>query len=103
MPVWAWALVGIAAAAVVFVIFRVWRTRELRDRFGSEYERAVEEAGNRRGAESELKGRERRRSSLEIVPLSTEDRDRFSEQWRTLQARFVDRPADALREADVLV
>ena len=104
MPAWGWALIiGGVAGILAFAAYRVWRTRTLRQRFGPEYDRTLEEAGSRRGAESDLKGRERRRRSFEIVPLSAASRDRYSQQWRTVQGRFVDLPADAVREADVLV
>ena len=104
MPAWGWALIVVGVAGILaFAAYRVWRTRTLRQRFGPEYDRTLEEAGSRRGAESDLKGRERRRRSFEIVPLSAASRDRYSQQWRTVQGRFVDLPADAVREADVLV
>ncbi len=40
---------------------------------------------------------------LNIVPLSPDDAQRFSQAWRSLQARFVDSPRGVLAEADVLV
>ena len=53
MPAWGWALIVIGAAAILaFAAYRVWRTRTLRQRFGPEYDRTLEEAGSRRGAES---------------------------------------------------
>jgi hypothetical protein len=107
MPDWAWII--IVAAAVLIVLAAAWvytqsrRRRELADRFGPEYERTVEERGDRRGAERELAERERQREKLDIVPLSAESRDRYAESWRTVQTRFVDDPAGAAREADRLV
>jgi hypothetical protein len=57
----------------------------------------------RRRAESELAERERRREYLEIVPLEPAARERYAEAWRDTQARFVDSPEQAIREADHLV
>jgi len=104
MPGWAVVLVVIAGVAILgYLVYRVIETRRLRDHFGDEYERTIEDAGGRHGGESELRDRRRRRKSMDIVPVSDASRTRYSEQWQVVQARFVDRPADALREADVLV
>jgi hypothetical protein len=103
--VWVLATVGVAAvlAMVVWRLLRVRRTRQLRDRFGPEYDRAAERAGSRSEAEAELAGRERRRSRLEIRPLSEAARSRFLEDWRSVQARFVDDPRAAATQADSLI
>jgi len=70
---------------------------------GPEYDRAVAESGSRRGATSELRQREKRRQELDIAPLSAAASERYAQQWQVAQARFVDQPGDAVREADVLV
>jgi hypothetical protein len=93
------ALVGIAA----FLHYRRHETHTLEKRFGPEYGRTVEEMGSRPKAEAELKARQKRVAQLNIVPLSPADASRFGEQWKALQARFVDNPKGALVEADVLV
>ena len=104
MPAWGWALIAVGFAIVIgLVIWRAVRTRSLRNRFGPEYERTVDDAGSRRRAESDLQDRAKRRESLDIVPLSDESQARYADQWRIVQQRFVDRPADAVREADVLI
>jgi hypothetical protein len=104
MPAWIWVLIAIAAVLVVaYLAVRIVQGARLRRHFGAEYERTLDESGSRRKAEAELRGRTRRRRSLEIVPLSDGARRRYTEAWRTVQTRFVDRPADAVREADVLV
>ena len=89
--------------AVAAIYMRSRRSRSLQERFGSEYERTVEEEGGRRGAERELAERERQRERLDIIPLAPEARDRYAESWRTVQTRFVDDPAGAVGEADRLV
>src|SRR5437016_4448373 len=104
MPAWGWVLVAIAAVALLaWLAYRMIQTRKLRDHFGDEYERTVEASGGRREGQTELQDRRKRRASFELQPLSPQDGARFEEQWRSVQARFVDHPADSVREADVLV
>ena len=91
--------VGIAIiAAVGWWIYDRNRTRHLRERFGSEYNRRVAERGRRR-AESELARRERS-VQKDVRPLTASERAKFLEEWKLCQARFVDDPPGALSEAD---
>jgi hypothetical protein len=106
----AWVWIVIAAIGVVIALLIAarleWgkkRTGRLKEDFGPEYGRAVEEAGSRRRAESELTDREKRREELDIRPLAPGARDRFADRWSTVQERFVDDPTAALKEAHVLV
>jgi hypothetical protein len=97
-------LVAVALVVVLaLVASRQMRSRRLRERFGPEYDRTVAEAGDRKQAEARLQGRTERRQRLDIVPLDPADRDRYVEAWRQTQARFVDEPAEATREADRLI
>jgi hypothetical protein len=95
------ALVGIAIAA--YVVYRRNRTRRLRDRFGSEYDRAVITHGSSSNAEAKLADRQSRVKALDIRDLSTTERDRFFSEWQTVQSRFVDHPKAAVTEADDLI
>jgi hypothetical protein len=79
------------------------RSEKLRGRFGSEYERAVATTGDARRAEDELTARQERVSKLDIKPLATGEGERFNDEWRAVQARFVDGPSSALGDADALV
>ena len=109
MPTWSWAVIAaivviIAALAIVAVLAsRRRRTERLRGHFGPEYERAVGDAGDQRVAEKELVARERMRKKLDIVELSPEAREMYSEHWRTVQSSFVDDPTGAVGDADHLV
>jgi hypothetical protein len=108
MDTWVWIVIAAAVVAVVALLVlwaasRKRRTSHLREGFGPEYDRTVEEAGSRRAAESELSEREKRREELDIRPLAPGTRDRFADRWRTVQERFVDDPNGAVGDAHVLV
>jgi uncharacterized membrane protein YccC len=107
MPVWAWVLIGVGiaalAAAIVWQVVEQRRSRRLRGRFGPEYERTVNEADSRRAAEAELAAREQRRDTFELRPLPVEEQSRYTEQWQSVQAQFVDDPAGAVTRADGLI
>jgi hypothetical protein len=99
------ALVVIVVAAVgTSVVLRKRRTERLRGQFGgAEYARAVKEGGTRRQAEAGLDKRAERVEALHVRPLAANDRSRFEDTWRRIQARFVDGPASAVTEADQLL
>lgn len=107
MPTWVWIV--IIAAIVIVVALIAWtatrkrRTDELRDKFGPEYDRAVSRDGGRRDAESELRERVERHDALNIQPLAPDAAERYRQEWRDVQARFVDAPDDSLRRADGLI
>jgi hypothetical protein len=91
----------LAAAAMWFIAYR--RSNQLRARFGPEYHRALKDGESARKAEAELIERERRVEALAIRPLSRQEHDGFVEEWRQVQAEFVDDPADAIGRADDLL
>lgn len=95
-------VVVLAAAALLFMYQRR-RSGELQQRFGPEYERTLEESGDRRGAERELRSRERRVSQLDITPLSRGSAAAYEVEWAEIRQSFVDRPAGAVADADRLV
>ncbi|WP_263353531.1 hypothetical protein [Acidicapsa acidisoli] len=101
------AVLAIVVLAIMIAIAVIWYRRStamrLRKRFGSEYERAVLEQGSERKAEEVLADRETRVRKLKLRELGAVQRDRFAEDWNTVQARFVDHPKGALIEADELV
>jgi hypothetical protein len=107
MDTWIWIVI-VAAVVVALVLIAAFalgarRRRGLQERFGPEYDRAVETTGDRRAAEAELREREERHEELEIRELTPAARDRYFEEWRSVQVRFVDAPAQAVTEADELV
>jgi hypothetical protein len=96
------AVVAVLAVAGMFY-FNRRRSDHLQSRFGSEYDRIVEEKGSRSKAESDLAEREKRVSKLTIRPLSPADQDRFLERWTKVQATFVDDPKRSIDYADALL
>jgi hypothetical protein len=107
MPTWAWILIVVAAvivvAAAALALSAKRRTTRLKERFGPEYDRTVEESSSRSSAEKELDARQERREQLNIRPLPSSARMRYVEQWRSVQTQFVDAPAAAVAGADDLV
>jgi hypothetical protein len=107
MSAWVWVVIAIVVIALIALL--VWytsrrrRTEGLRRQFGPEYDRTVEETGRPRDAESELESRRRRRAALDIRPLAPGARARYADEWRAVQARFVDDPSGAVAQADTLV
>ena len=69
-------VVIVLLALLAFFAGRQRRSRKLQDTFGPEYDRTVEEAGDRRAAEAELQERTERREQFDIVPLEAEARTR---------------------------
>ena len=104
MQPWLWVLLILVVVAVAAVVLmRQRRTTTLRDRFGPEYDRTVESADDRRGAEQQLLDRAKRRDRLDIRPLPEAARARYAEQWRGIQERFIDDPAGSVGSAHTLL
>jgi hypothetical protein len=93
----------VAAGVAAFLVIQRRRSTQLKHQFGSEYERTVAEAGDRRTAEKDLKGREKRRSQFEVKTLSGASAQRYRDEWDSIQQRFVDEPSQAVEQADRLV
>ena len=93
----------IVAIALIWILVRRGRSQRLKSKFGPEYDRTVQQAGNRGKAEKDLESRQKRREGLEIKPLDPGLRERYAREWQQVQADFVDAPSDAVRRADQLV
>jgi hypothetical protein len=96
-------VVAIVVIASIVFLLRRRRSQHLKERFGPEYDHAVQARGDPTKAEMELLKREKRVHSLSIKPLGPEMRARYAEDWSAVQRRFVDDPAIAVTEADALV
>jgi len=93
----------VAAAVIAFILLRKRRTAKLRSRFGPEYDRAVTDYGSQSRAEKALSHRTERAEHYNIRALTADEQRKFADDWRATQARFVDDPPLAIREADHLV
>ena len=106
MDTWVWIVIAVVVVALVVIALVAWsrsRSRGLHNRFGSEYDRTVESADSRRKAERELREREAEHDELDLRPLTDSARERYEQQWDSLQSRFVDRPQVAVADADDLL
>jgi hypothetical protein len=112
METWMIIAIGVAAVAAILVIAGLFiaarqrrnarQTTQLREGFGPEYARAVEDQG-RSGAEEDLLKRQERAGLFPVRTLSAIETTRYNESWRATQAQFVDDPGAALTAADHLV
>jgi hypothetical protein len=104
-----WTIVALAAVAILLVAAiasrrqSLARTAQLKQRFGPEYDRAIEEYGSQNRADRALAAREKRVERIRIRDLSEADRARFSASWNTIQGQFVDDPAGAVVAANDLI
>lgn len=97
-------VVALIILGIVLTIVRKRQGDRLRQHFGQEYERQVQEAGGSRAkAEAELLRREKRVEKLEIKPLRPEQREAYAADWQQIQGRFVDDPERSIAMADALV
>ena len=102
-------LLVIAVVVILFIAGLTWllmqrgKTAALRQKFGSEYNRAVLVHGSERKAEEKLADREKRVEKLSIRDLNPTEHERFAKRWEEVQARFVDSPKGAVMEADDLI
>jgi hypothetical protein len=98
------AIVVIAAIIIGLTAAAKSRQRSsLRQQYGSEYDRTVQSSDSKRGAVKDLKARNERREQLDIQPLAPAAAERYRNEWRMLQERFVDSPAEAVAMAHTLL
>jgi len=106
-PLWIWVALGVVALLVVAGLVargsRRARTESLREKFGNEYDHAVQEHGSRKRAEQDLMDRAEKVKKYDIVPLQATDRERFRRDWQKVEQHFLERPTTAVVEADELV
>ncbi|MFB9465141.1 hypothetical protein [Streptomyces cinereospinus] len=107
---WIIALIVIVAAVALIVAALTLRGRgagggrDLRRRFGPEYDRTLaRHDGDARAAERELTERVERHGALRERPLEPAQRQQYEARWTAAQERFVDSPRDAVAEADQLL
>ncbi|MGA9718139.1 MAG: hypothetical protein WBQ79_07640 [Acidobacteriaceae bacterium] len=97
-------IVAILVATAVALVARRRRSNQLKQRFGSEYDRTVvQQRGDSRRAEEALVEREKRVETFPLRTLTPVDREAYAMEWATVQRRFVDDPSAAVGTADRLV
>jgi hypothetical protein len=103
------AVLAVAGAAVLLMRGGLGRPgagtggRDLRRRFGPEYDRLAEERGDPKAVEHELAERVRARDELTLRPLEQDERERYTRAWTGVQERFVDDPRGAAAQADQVI
>jgi hypothetical protein len=85
------------------IFSRRQRSKRFQNKYGPEYDRTVQSAGNEKKAQAELGERQKHVKALNIRPLSDEERNRYLTDWTAVQAKFVDQPGQATIEADHLI
>lgn len=100
----------VLALVVAIVLALILSTRDnnrrrvqLRQRFGPEYERAIEDYGSEELAERALLTRAKRVRKLHLRDLGADTRMRHANAWQNVQRMFVDDPGGAVHEADHLI
>ena len=102
-------VIVVAVAVIVAIVIvgyqmaRKRRTAQLREQYGPEYDRAVDQADSQNEAESELRSRAKRHEQLELRSLDSSEREDYERRWSDVQGQFVDDPNTAVRNADLLV
>src|SRR5918992_5850470 len=103
METWVWVVLALlvvaAIAIVVWASARARSSKQLREGFGPEYERVVDEAGDKREAERELQARRERYEEFDIKPLAPGARTRYAEEWRGGQEGVVGEADSPVRGA----
>ena len=80
------AVVVIVAIVIIgYQMARQRRTTQLREQYGPEYDRAIDQADSQREAESELRGRSKRHEQLELRSLDSSEREDFERRWSDVQ------------------
>ena len=97
------ALVVVAVLVVAAVVIEQQRSASLKRRFGPEYDRVIEEHGDRKGAEAALRERLKRRKSMQLHDLPVAAVERYRAQFHTVQTAFVDDPGGSVAAARNLV
>jgi len=107
METWEWIVLVAVAAAVVLLGIGIFararsRSRRLEGTFGPEYDRAVSNTG-RRDAERHLSDVEKQHEDLRIRALPGSARERYLEEWKHAETRFVTDPRESAASAERII
>jgi hypothetical protein len=100
-------IIAIVVIAAIVIVAGLWymtsqknRSEQLRRDFGPEYDRTIDNSGDRKQAERELEERRKRVEGLKLRELGRDEQVTYAEEWRGIEARFIDNPSGTLDEAD---
>jgi hypothetical protein len=97
-------LVLVVIGAILAPIFaRRRRSERFHDHFGPEYDHTVQTMGDEKKAQTELDERQKHVDTLDIRPLTVNERERYLADWKAVQSKFVDEPGQAIVDADHLI
>ena len=96
-------VVALLVIGLVVLNMRKQHSDKLKNQFGDEYDRTVENADSRHAGEQALDERLDRVSQYDIRPLTSAQRDRYAATWTDVQSEFVDHPDNAMRRAHTLI
>lgn len=107
MPEWIWiviaAVVVVIIGVVAWAVSRRRRTSRLKQHFGPEYDRTIDEKGEQRAGEAELLARQKKHDKLQLTALTPDARREHAAAWQTVQAEFVNDPEESVGRAERLV
>ena len=87
------AVVVIVAMVIVgYLMARKRRTTQLREQYGPEYDRAVDQADSQREAESGAQRPLQAARTVGAARLDSSEREDFEGRWSNVQGQFVDDP-----------
>jgi len=93
-------VIGVILAAI---FSRRRRSQRYQEKFGTEYTHTVKTMGGEKKAQDEMDDRVKHVSGLTIRSLTEVEHTRYLAEWTTIQAKFLDHPAQATIEADHLI
>ena len=96
---------ALVIGGVIFtpMLVRYIHSKQLQDKFGSEYDLAVQTLGDEKKARQELEDRQKHVEELDIHPLTIIQRERYLADWQAVQEKFVDQPGEAIKDAERLI
>ena len=107
METWESIVVGAVVLGGVLVVLGIVarvraRRARLEERFGPEYHHAVSSSG-KRDAERRLSEVEKEHEELRIRPLPNAARERYLEEWKQAETRFVTDPRESAATAERVI
>jgi hypothetical protein len=101
-----WLIIVVVLVGVAILVawaFPRFQAERLRRQFGPEYDRVLEQEGDRRRVDAILRDRRSRWAALDLHPLDANAAGSYRQAWQEVQLRFVDEPEGAVAEGHTLV